>query len=61
MGVPDSEGMDILNGHNGRKGDAELIISFERFRASCISLMATRSANIPARSPQWRQNVSGTQ
>ncbi|HSD96327.1 MAG TPA: esterase-like activity of phytase family protein [Sulfuricaulis sp.] len=28
---PDSEGMDILNGHNGRKGDAELIISFERF------------------------------
>ena len=28
---PDSEGIDILNGHNGRKGDAELIISFERF------------------------------
>ena len=27
----DSEGMDILNGRNGRKGDAELIVSFERF------------------------------
>jgi hypothetical protein len=26
----DSEGMDILNGRNGRKGDAELLISFER-------------------------------
>ncbi len=27
----DSEGMDILNGRNGRKGDAQLLISFERF------------------------------
>jgi hypothetical protein len=27
----DSEGMDILNERNGRKGDAELIVSFERF------------------------------
>ena len=27
----DSEGLDILNGRNGRKGDAELIVSFERF------------------------------
>ena len=26
----DAEGMDILRGHNGRKHDAELIISFER-------------------------------
>ncbi len=26
----DSEGLDILNGHNGRPGDAELVISFER-------------------------------
>ncbi len=26
----DSEGMDILHGHNGIKGDAELLISFER-------------------------------
>ena len=25
----DSEGLDILNGRNGRKGDAELIVSFE--------------------------------
>jgi hypothetical protein len=25
----DAEGMDILNGRNGRKGDAELIMSFE--------------------------------
>lgn len=25
----DSEGLDILNGRNGRKGDAELVISFE--------------------------------
>jgi len=25
----DSEGLDILNGHNGRKGDTELVISFE--------------------------------
>jgi hypothetical protein len=27
----DSEGLDILNGRNGRPGDAELVISFERF------------------------------
>ncbi len=27
----DSEGLDILKGRNGHKGDAELIISFERF------------------------------
>jgi len=27
--VLDAEGLDILHGHNGRKGDAELIISFE--------------------------------
>jgi len=27
----DSEGLDILNGRNGRKGDAELVVSFERF------------------------------
>jgi hypothetical protein len=27
----DSEGMDILNGRNGRKGDTELVIGFERF------------------------------
>ena len=27
----DAEDMDILNGRNGRKGDAELVISFERF------------------------------
>ena len=26
----DSEGLDILNGRNGRHGDAELLISFER-------------------------------
>ncbi|GAB4509780.1 MAG: esterase-like activity of phytase family protein [Sulfuricaulis sp.] len=26
----DSEDLDVLNGHNGRKGDAELVISFER-------------------------------
>lgn len=26
----DSEDMDILNGRNGRRGDAELVISFER-------------------------------
>lgn len=27
----DSEGLDILKGRNGRKGDAELVASFERF------------------------------
>ncbi len=27
----DSEGLDILKGRNGQKGDAELVISFERF------------------------------
>lgn len=27
----DAEGMDIVNGRNGRKGDAELIVSFERY------------------------------
>ncbi len=27
----DSEGLDILKGRNGRKGDAELVIGFERF------------------------------
>lgn len=27
----DSEGMDILRGSNGRKGDSELLISFERY------------------------------
>ena len=27
----DSEGMDIVRGHNGRPNDAELIVSFERF------------------------------
>lgn len=27
----DAEGMDIRNGRNGRKGDAELMVSFERF------------------------------
>lgn len=27
----DSEGLDILKGRNGRNGDAELIVSFERF------------------------------
>lgn len=27
----DAEGMDIRNGRNGRRGDAELVISFERF------------------------------
>ncbi len=27
----DSEGMDILRGRNGRKGDSELLISFERY------------------------------
>ncbi len=27
----DSEGMDILHGSNGRKGDSELLISFERY------------------------------
>ena len=27
----DSEGMDIRNGRNGRTGDTELVISFERF------------------------------
>lgn len=26
----DSEGLDILKGRNGRKGDAELVVSFER-------------------------------
>lgn len=26
----DAEGMDIVNGRNGRRGDAELLISFER-------------------------------
>ena len=26
----DSEGLDILNGRNGKKGDTELIVSFER-------------------------------
>ncbi len=26
----DSEGLDILNGRNGRSGDAELVVSFER-------------------------------
>ena len=30
-GRTDSEGLDILKGRNGRKGDAELLISFERF------------------------------
>lgn len=30
-GRTDSEGLDILRGRNGRKGDAELLISFERF------------------------------
>jgi hypothetical protein len=28
--ILDAEGLDILHGHNGRKGDAELVISFER-------------------------------
>lgn len=27
----DSEGLDILKGRNGRKGDTELVVSFERF------------------------------
>ncbi len=27
----DAEGMDILHGRNGRRGDAELLVSFERF------------------------------
>ena len=27
----DAEGMDILYGNNGRKGDAELLVAFERF------------------------------
>jgi hypothetical protein len=27
--ILDAEGLDILHGHNGRKGDTELIISFE--------------------------------
>lgn len=27
----DSEGLDILKNRNGRKGDAELVVSFERF------------------------------
>ena len=27
----DSEGLDILKGRNGRNGDAELVVSFERF------------------------------
>jgi hypothetical protein len=27
----DSEGLDIVRGHNGRKGDTELLVSFERF------------------------------
>ncbi len=27
----DSEGLDILKSHNGRKSDAELVVSFERF------------------------------
>ncbi len=27
----DSEGLDIFKGRNGRKGDAELVVSFERF------------------------------
>jgi hypothetical protein len=27
----DCEGLDILHGRNGRKGDSELVISFERF------------------------------
>lgn len=27
----DSEGLDIRNGRNGRRGDAELVVSFERF------------------------------
>jgi hypothetical protein len=27
----DSEGLDILNGRNGRRGDTELVIGFERF------------------------------
>ena len=30
-GRTDSEGLDILKGRNGRKGDAELLVSFERF------------------------------
>lgn len=30
-GRADSEGLDILNGRNGRRGDAELLISFERY------------------------------
>jgi len=30
-GRTDCEGLDILKGRNGRKGDAELLISFERF------------------------------
>jgi hypothetical protein len=30
-GRTDSEGLAILRGRNGRKGDAELLISFERF------------------------------
>ncbi|MHB8534812.1 MAG: esterase-like activity of phytase family protein [Sulfuricaulis sp.] len=30
-GRTDSEGLDILKGRNGRQGDAELLISFERF------------------------------
>ncbi len=29
-GQADTEGLDILHGRNGRKGDAELLISFER-------------------------------
>ena len=30
-GRADSEGLEVLRGRNGRKGDAELLISFERF------------------------------
>jgi hypothetical protein len=28
--APDTEGLDILNGRNGKRGDAQLVVSFER-------------------------------
>jgi len=44
----DSEGLDVMNGRNGRKGDAELIVSFEREpRISRYRLDGTHITDVP--------------
>lgn len=44
----DAEGLDILNGRNGKKGDAELLVSFEREpRIARYRLDGTHITDVP--------------